>query len=51
VEWIISFKNKFNVTEFLNQVQYDILVVDENGKSIRSIAEEQAKMVLFSSSG
>ncbi|WP_182133918.1 peptidase [Nitrosopumilus sp. b1] len=51
IEWFISFKNKFNQEEFLNQVQYDILVVDDNLKPKRSIAQEEGKNFLYSASG
>jgi hypothetical protein len=51
IEWIINFKNKFDETEFLNQVQYDILVVDEKQVPIRSKAQEEGQPFLFSASG
>jgi hypothetical protein len=51
IEWIINFKSKFDETEFLNQVQYDILVVDENLKPLRSIAEDEGRKFLYTPSG
>lgn len=49
--WQINFLNKFDDTEFLNQVQYDLLVVDENLKPLRSIAQDEGRSFLFSASG
>jgi len=51
IEWFINFKNKYKETEFLNQVHYDILVVDSNLKPIRSIAQDEGRQKLFSASG
>ena len=51
IEWLISFKNKYKDTEFLNDVHYDILVVDDSLKPIRSIAQDQGRQELFSASG
>jgi len=51
IEWFINFKKVYNPTEFLNQVQYDILVVDENLTPIRSVAEEEGSGFLYSPSG
>jgi hypothetical protein len=51
IEWIINFKNKFDETEFLNQVQYDIFVVDENLSPLRSIAQDEGRPFLYSPSG
>ncbi len=51
LEWIINFKNQFNEEEFLNQVQFDILVVDENQKPIRSVAQDEGRKFLYSPSG
>ena len=51
MEWIIGFHNKFDETEFLNQVQYDILVTDEQSKPIRSLAGDEGRNFLFSASG
>ncbi len=51
IEWFISFKNKYDQTEFLNQVHYDILVVDDSLKPIRSIAQDDGRQKLFSASG
>ena len=51
IEWFINFKNKFDQTEFLNQVQYDIFVVDENLTPLRSIAQDEGRPFLYSPSG
>jgi hypothetical protein len=53
IEWFIGFKNKFSETEFLSQVQYDILVVDNNFSipPLRTLAGEDAKNFFFAPSG
>ncbi|MEK6971484.1 MAG: peptidase, partial [Thermoproteota archaeon] len=51
IEWFINFKNKYKETEFLNDVHYDILVVDNNLKPIRSLAQDEGRQKLFSASG
>ena len=50
IEWIINFHNKFDETEFLHQVQYDIKSLDIDG-SIRSLASDEGRNFLFSASG
>ena len=51
MQWLIKFISKFDDTEFLNQVQYDLLVVDDNLTPLRSIAQEENKNFLYSPSG
>ena len=51
IEWLIDFKNKFSETQFLNQIQYDIIVVDEKLTPLRSIAEEEGRNFLYSQGG
>ena len=51
IQWFIDFKNKFDETAFLNQVQYDILVVDSNLKPLRSLAQEEGRNFFYSQSG
>ena len=53
IEWLINFKNKFDETEFLNQVQYDIFVVDDKQSlpPLRSIAGDEGRDFLYSQSG
>ncbi len=51
MEFLIKFISKFDDTEFLNQVQYDFLVVDDNLKQSRSLAQENGKNFLYSPSG
>ncbi len=53
IEWLIKFKNKYDQNEFLNQVQYDIMVVDKDVTlpPIRSLADDESKQYLYSPSG
>ncbi len=51
IEWFISFLSKYDDTEFLNQVQYDILVVDDGLTPIRSQAQDEGRLFLYSPSG
>ena len=53
IEWLIKFKSKYDETEFLNQVQYDIMVVDDKGTfpPIRNLAADENKQFLYSPSG
>ncbi len=51
IEFLIKFISKFDDTEFLNQVQYDFLVVDNNLTPLRSIAQEEGRNFLYSPSG
>ncbi|MHA7734704.1 peptidase [Nitrosopumilus sp. S6] len=51
MEWLIKFISKFDDTEFLNQVQFDVLVVDDNLTPLRSIAQEEGRQYLYSPSG
>ena len=51
LEWILNFKNKFDETEFLNQVQYDIQVFDDNGNKVRTISSDEGRQFLYSPSG
>ena len=51
MQWLIKFISKYDDTEFLNQVQFDFLVVDDNLKPLRSIAQEEGRQFLYSPSG
>lgn len=51
IDWKINFKNKFNQEEFVDQVHYDIWVVDENGNRLRSLAEDLGRADLFNGFG
>ena len=51
MQWLIKFISKYDDTEFLNQVQFDFLVVDNNLKPLRSIAQEEGSQFLYSPSG
>jgi hypothetical protein len=50
-QWLVKFISKYDDTEFLNQVQYDFLVVDDNLSPLRSIAQEEGVDFLYSPSG
>ena len=50
-QWLIKFISKYDDTEFLNQVQYDFLVVDDNLTPLRSLAQEEGRNFLYSPSG
>lgn len=51
MEFQINFISKYDDTEFLNQVQFDLISVDENLKPLRSMANEDNKQFLYSPSG
>ena len=53
IEWFIGFKRNFADVQFEDQVQYDILVVDDNFTfpPIRSLAQEEGKQFLFAPAG
>ena len=53
IQFLVSFLKFSDETEFLNQVQYDILVVDDEFTlpPIRSIAQEEGRLYLYSPSG
>jgi hypothetical protein len=51
MQFQINFISKYDDTEFLNQVQFDFLAVDENLTPIRSIAQEEGRQYLYSPSG
>ena len=51
IEWFISFKNKFDQDEFISQVHYDIVVVDDEQRPIRSVAQEEGRQKFFTTSG
>ena len=51
MEWFINFMRTVNPTEFVNQVHYDIWIVDDNGDLIRSIAQDEGRQKLFTTSG
>ncbi len=51
MQWLIKFISKYDDTEFLNQVQFDFLTVDENLTPQRSIAQEEGRNFLYSPSG
>jgi hypothetical protein len=51
IQWLVNFLKFSDETEFLNQVQYDIFVVDDEGIRTRSIAQEEGRQFLYSPSG
>ncbi|MDH3834457.1 MAG: peptidase, partial [Nitrosopumilus sp.] len=51
MQWLIKFISKYDDTEFLNQVQFDFFVVDDNLAPLRSIAQEEGRNYLYSPSG
>ena len=51
LEWLIKFKKKTDETEFLNHVQYDLLVTDAGLSPLRSLAQEEGVQYLYSPSG
>jgi len=51
IDWKINFKNKYNDVQFIDQVHYDIWVVDENGSKLRSYAEDIGRADLFNGFG
>jgi len=48
---LLSFHSKYDETEFLNQVQYDILVADPAGDVVHTASEAEGSRVLYSGSG
>ena len=51
IDWKINFMNKYNDVEFVDQVHYDIWVVDDNGNRLRSYAEDIGRSDLFNGFG
>jgi hypothetical protein len=51
MQFLIKFISKYDDTEFLNQVQFDFLTVDDNLTPLRSIAQEEGRNFLYSPSG
>ncbi len=51
IDWKINFKNKFNIVQFVDQIHYDIWVVDDNGAKLRSYAEDLGKVDFFNGFG
>jgi hypothetical protein len=53
MKWQFNFLSKYLDTEFLNQVQYDLLVVDDKFTlpAIRSLSKEQGFNYIYSPSG
>jgi len=51
IDWKINFMNKYNESEFIDQVHYDIWVVDDDGNRLRSYAQELGRTDLFNGFG
>jgi len=51
IDWKINFMNKYNDVEFIDQVHYDIWVVDEEGNRLRSYAQDLGRSDLFNGFG
>jgi len=51
IDWKINFKNPYNEIEFVDQIHYDIWVVDDSGNRLRSLAEELGRKELFNGFG
>ena len=50
-QWLIKFIDKYDDTEFLDEVQYDLLVVDDDLIPSRSVAQEEGRDFLYSPFG
>ena len=51
IDWRINFMNPFNEVQFIDQIHYDIWVVDENGNRLRSYAEDLGRNDLYNGFG
>jgi hypothetical protein len=51
IDWKINFKNKYHEVQFVDQVHYDIWVVDEDNNRLRSLAEDKGRTELFNGFG
>ncbi len=51
IDWRINFMKPYNDVEFIDQVHYDIWVVDESGNILRSYAEDRGRNDLFTGFG
>ncbi len=51
IDWKINFISKYNDVEILDQIHYDIWVVDEEGNKLRSYAQDKGQDSLFNEFG
>ena len=51
IDWKINFISKYNDVEILDQIHYDIWVVDEQGNKLRSYAQDIGEEKLFNEFG
>ena len=51
IQWNLEFNKWFSESQFESDVHYDIFVVDEKGKKVRSLSEEEGRDHLFTPDG
>ena len=51
IDWKINFVSKYNDLEILDQIHYDIWVLDEHSNKLRSYAQEMGEEKLFAEFG
>ena len=51
IDWKINFISKYNDVEILDQIHYDIWVMDEQGNKLRSYAQDIGEEKLFNEFG
>ncbi len=51
IQWNLEFNKWFDANQFESDVHYDIFVVDENGKPLRSLSNDQGRDYLFTPDG
>ncbi len=51
IDWKINFISKYNDVEILDQIHYDIWIVDEEGNKLRSYAQDIGEDSLFNEFG
>jgi len=51
IQWNLDFNKSFDETQFESDVHYDIFVVDEDDKALRSLATDEGRTHLFTPDG
>ena len=51
IDWKINFKDKYNENDFVNEVHFDIWVVDDKGNKVRSYAEDIGRDDIYNGFG
>jgi hypothetical protein len=51
IDWKLNFMDKYNDVQFVDQVHYDIWVVDKDGNRLRSYAQDIGRADLFNGFG